>query len=122
MEDFSRAHNDDTAENLALLDIQQLLSVHVFSCTDYYLPNPLPLNQLPVTDDDQTEQQIQGEERMAQLNYKQSEEVDIILHVHAVDFHTQTSSPPKGHCFLLTVLEEEVSVNLAWTGPLSYWN
>ena len=79
MGDFSRAHNADTAENLALMDILQLLSVHGFSCADWHLPNPLPSNQLPVTDNDQTEQQTQGAERMAQLNDKQREAVDSIL-------------------------------------------
>ena len=96
---FSRAHNPDTAENSAMLDIQQLLSVKGFSFADYHLPTPLPSNQLPVTVSDQAEQQIQGAEQMAQLNDKQREAVDII--VHAVDDYTQTSSPTKGHCFFI---------------------
>ena len=99
MEDFSRAHNADTAKNLALLDIQQLLSVHGFTCADYHLPTQLTSNQLPVTDNDQTEQQTQGAERMAQLNDKQREAVDSIL--HAVDDYTQTSSPTQGRCFFV---------------------
>ena len=32
MEDFSKVNNAETAENLALLDTEQLLSVHGFSC------------------------------------------------------------------------------------------
>ena len=47
VEDFSRAYNADTAENLALLDIEQLLSVHGFSCANYHLPSHVLSYQLP---------------------------------------------------------------------------
>ena len=100
IEDFSRAHRSDTAENLALLDIQQLLSIHGFTCADYHLPSPLPSNELPATDDDQIEQHIQGAERMAQLNNKQREVVDRIL--SAVDDYVQNvSQAQEEHCFFI---------------------
>ena len=98
-EDFSRAHSADTAENLALLDIQQLLSVHGFTCADHHLPSPLALNQLPVDDTNWIEEHIRGAERKAQLNDKQRETVDSIL--CAVDDSVQASSQIQGRCFFI---------------------
>ena len=51
------AQDADTAENLDLLDIQQLLSVCGFLVLTTTFPHhALPSNQLSVTDSDQTEQ------------------------------------------------------------------
>ena len=99
MEDFSRVNSAETAENLALLDIEQLLSVHGFSCDDYHLPSPVPSNELPPSDHDYIEQHIQGVEQMAQLNAEQREAVETIL--CAVDDYVQSSSTTQGHCFFI---------------------
>ena len=99
MEDFARTHESETAENLALLDLQQLFSVHGFSCADHHLPTPVPSHQLQVSDGDQVEQSIQGAERMAQLNERQKQAVDTIL--RAVDDYEQALPPTQGRCFFI---------------------
>ncbi|XP_064643567.1 ATP-dependent DNA helicase PIF1-like [Lineus longissimus] len=47
MEDYARSHNHHTAENMALLHINNILAQSGLSCSHFNLPTPLPTDDLP---------------------------------------------------------------------------
>lgn len=78
-EDYLRTHDADSAENLALLDIQQIFKAHGRTCEDFGLPTPHHeenRRQEPVNAQEEADK---GQTMYNQLNLQQRRIVDEVL-------------------------------------------